>query len=67
MLRLMAFNKMAEPIEPAPPDFGWMLGSFGFLHGLCRMFDCGLRCRLRLILGGELLLDFGGDCGHVHL
>jgi len=44
-----------------------MLGSFGFLHGLCRAFDCGLLCRLSLILGGELLLDLGRDCGHVHL
>ena len=24
-------------------------------------------CRFRIFLGGELLLDFGRDCGHIHL
>lgn len=60
-------KKMAEPIELAPPDCWMDSGGFAFLHGLCRALNCGLLCRLRLILGCELLLDLGGDCGHVHL
>ena len=51
----------------APPECWMGLGGLGGLRGLCRWF-CRRRFRgLRFVLRGELLLDLGGYCGHVHL
>jgi len=51
----------------APPECWIGLGGSRVLCGLCWRLCLGWLCSLSFVLGGKLLLDFGGDCGHVHL